>query len=300
MPQLARTLRRTLLARNAAQTPHARALSRAFASALQNRRSYATTTRATKPTATVKKAVRTAAAKKPAPKKAAATAKKAAPKKKPAAKAAPKKKAKKPAAKKPAPKKRVKKVLTPEEQQKVKLRELRAKALREPVTRSALSALNAYIADKLAGVPGTKTGQLPAAMAEWKKLTPAEHEHYNHLAIEKNAARKAEYEAWIKTYTPDQIRIANNARAQLRRIYASEKKKTPAHTAKLVDDRHVKVPPSSFGAFVRDRFATGELKGINPPEAMKLISEEWKSLGAAEKKKYTDDYLVQKNAAASA
>lgn len=123
----------------------------------------------------MKKAVRTAAAKKPAPKKTAATAKKAAPKKKPAAKAAPKK-AKKPAAKKPAPKKRVKKVLTPEEQQKVKLRELRAKALREPVTRSALSALNAYIADKLAGVPGTKTGQLPAAMAEWKKLTPAEHE----------------------------------------------------------------------------------------------------------------------------
>jgi outer membrane biosynthesis protein TonB len=178
MPHLARVLRRTLVARNAAQLPHVRALSRAFASALQARRSYATTTRATKPTATVKKAVKTAVAKKPAPKKTATTTKKAAPKKKPATKTVAKKTAKKtskkPAAKKAAPKKRAKKVLTPEEQLKAKIRELRKTALKEPVTYNTISALNAFIAEKCSG-PGN-TIKFSNVQAEYKNLTPAERE----------------------------------------------------------------------------------------------------------------------------
>ena len=76
-----------------------------------------------------------------------------------------------------------------------------------------------------------------------------------------------------------------------------------------------KVIPA-YAAFVKERFASGDFKNISPLEAMKLISQEWKSLGAAEKKvciknttliqaltylqKYTDAYTAQKNAAASA
>jgi hypothetical protein len=334
MPLLARTLRRTLLARNAAQLPHVRALSRAFASTLNARRSYATTTRAAKPTPTVKKAVKTAAAKKPAPKKATpakkAAPKKAASKKAVAKKAAPKKKAKKAAAKKPAPKKRVKRALTPEEQQKAKLRELRVKALREPVSHNLINARHVFVAEKFAGKEANHAKAMASVQAEFKNLTTAELEvspnrlamqccctnylkHYNHLANERNAARRAEYQAWINTYTPDQIRIANNARARLRRMAADANKKAPAHSARLVDDRQPKGSVNSYSAFVRDRFASGDFKGISVPESSKLMSQEWKALSAGEKKvrsnntsqrlaltclqKYEDEHVAAKSAA---
>jgi hypothetical protein len=131
----------------------------------------------------VKKAVKAAVAKKPAPKKRAVPAKKAAPAKKPARKPA----AKKPAAKKPAAKKavakpkpkprRVKKVLTPEEKEKVKIRELRVKALKEPVSQIPVSAYNAYVAEKASGKNGGEPqGRIADAARAFKSLTPAEHE----------------------------------------------------------------------------------------------------------------------------
>jgi outer membrane biosynthesis protein TonB len=185
LPQLARFLHQTLTARNASNMPAARALARAYRGVLGARRSYATTT-ATKPTATVKKAVKAQAASKAAPKKTAAatkTAKK--PAKKPVKKttaakakakpkAAPKPKKKKAAAKKPAPKKRVKKVLTPEQKEKAKIRELRLRALKEPVIPRAISARNAYVGEKLRGSGENAANKLAEVGKAFSTLTPAE------------------------------------------------------------------------------------------------------------------------------
>jgi outer membrane biosynthesis protein TonB len=165
--------------------PAARALARAYRGVLGARRSYATTTAATKPTATVKKAVKAKAAAKAAPKKTAAatkTVKK--PAKKPvkkttAAKAKAKPKAapkpkKKAAAKKPAPKKRVKKALTPEQKEKIKIRELRLKALKEPVVPKALTARNVYVGEKLRGTGENASHKLADVGKAFTALTPAE------------------------------------------------------------------------------------------------------------------------------
>lgn len=174
MPQLARHLGRTLLALSAREAPAARALP----CALYSHRSYATTataTRATKPTATVKKAVKAAAAEKPPPKKAAAPAKKTTAQK-PAAKTTKKAEAKKPAAKKARPG-RKRKVLTDEEKEKIKIRDLRAKALKEPVTQRALSAYNAFIAEAAVGKvdEGAKQATKIADLSrQFKELTPAQ------------------------------------------------------------------------------------------------------------------------------
>ncbi|USP74223.1 hypothetical protein yc1106_01497 [Curvularia clavata] len=283
MPHLARHLGRALLARNAAEPSTARAFSRAFAYALYSRRSYATTTRATKPTATVKKAVK-AASKTPPKKKAASATKTTA--KKPAAK-----KAKKKATKKPAAQKRVKKVLTEEEKEKVKIRELRAKALKEPFSQRGVTAYNVFIAEISAGKGDGKdqTTRITEATKEFKNLTPAQLEHYNHLASEKNAARKAEFDKWLKSHTPEQIRIANLARAQLRKKLAGTQKRMPAHTAKLNDDRRVKSAPTPYIVFSKARHASGDMKGIAVTEAAKLIANEWKALSESEKKKYQDE-----------
>jgi outer membrane biosynthesis protein TonB len=191
LPQLARFLHRTLVARNASTLPAARALTRALSSAIEARRSYATTTAATTPTATVKKAVKAKAAGKAAPKKTAATktAKKpvrktVAAKVKPKAKPKAKKKA---APKKAAPKKRVKKELTPEQKDKAKITRLRALALKEPAGRRAVNAYNEYIAQNLKGVKEA-TSALTDLAKKFKDLTPSEREVSRRIAV--NVSRR--------------------------------------------------------------------------------------------------------------
>lgn len=167
LSQLVHVLQRSVLSRNGLSLPAVCAVSRAYRAALvESRRSYATTTRATKPTATVKKAVKKTAAKKttPASKKASAkkstkkaTAKKAKPKKKPAAKP-----------------KRAKKVLTPEEKEKLRIKELRKKALKEPHSNRPLTTINVFCIEALTGQKTNGPAALGDAVAKFKSLTPAE------------------------------------------------------------------------------------------------------------------------------
>ena len=108
--------------------------------------------------------------------------------------------------------------------------------------------------------------------------------HYNHLANQKMAAKQAEFKAWLHSYTPEEIRIANNARAQLRKKLAGTQKKSVAHTKKLIDDRVPKQGPTSYLCFFLERHASGDFKNIRAADAAKLIGAEWKALSAAEKK----------------
>ncbi|KAH4234280.1 hypothetical protein HBH61_202130 [Parastagonospora nodorum] len=289
LPQLARFLHRTLLARNASDLPAARALTRALNSAIVARRCYATTTSATTPTATVKKAVKAQAVKKPAPRKTAATKKTRAAAKKPAAaKSKPKKKAA--PKQKVVVKKRVKKVLTPEEQRKAKIAELRKRALKEPVGHGVVSSYAVFVSEHAKGSKGGKdlAATSKETAAKYKELTPAEREHYNHLAAERTAARRAEYKAWIQSHTPAQIQDANKARSALRRLKAS------ARSTKLVDDRQVKQPPGAYIHFFTERKSTPDFRGISVQESAKLIGAEWKALNAGEKKKYEDQAAASK------
>lgn len=190
LPQLARFLHRTLLARNASDLPAARALTRALNSAIEARRCYATTKSATAPTATVKKAVKAQAVKKPASRKTAATkTTKAAAKKSAAAKSKPRTRAKAKPKKKAAPKKkavvkkRVKKVLTPEEQQKAKIAELRKRALKEPVGHGFVSAYAVFVGEQSKGRSALDfAATSKETAAKYKELTPAQREVSQHLA----------------------------------------------------------------------------------------------------------------------
>ncbi|KAF2003229.1 hypothetical protein P154DRAFT_100480 [Amniculicola lignicola CBS 123094] len=303
LSQLARAIQRNLSIHNGLVFPAVRALSYAYKAALADRRRcYATA--ATKPTATVKKAVKkTAAAKKTTPRKTAA--KKAAPKKtaakktkakttKKATKAKPKKK-KAVAKPKAKPKRRVKKVPTPEEKAKLQLKALKAKALRDP-GRGTVSAFAIFLGEFAKANHGKEGGITKAAVdgaAKFKTLTPAEREHYNHVAAEATTARRAEYDAWVKSHTPDEIRIANLARASLRRKSKTASGRPFKHTQKIHDDRQVAGAAGPYATFTGERFASGDMKGIAAGDAVKLIAVEWKALGASEKKKYTDSYSAR-------
>ncbi|KAF3049870.1 hypothetical protein E8E11_010228 [Didymella keratinophila] len=254
----------------------------AHVSQLQTR-SYATTKAAKDPAAPVKKAIKAKAAAGKKVTKTTTTKKVAARKpKKTAKKATPKKPVKKP-----------KKVLTDEEKLKAQISQLRKTALKEPVTRHRLSAFQVYVAENAKGEKGS-TATFTEIVKAFKDITPAEREKFNHLATERNEANIAEYHAWVKTHTVNEIRLANNARKLLRRKLAGKTKGTPAYTKPIEDDRQVKLPTSAWNFFFAERQASPDFQGIAVPERAKLISAEWKALNASEKQRFQDQAEADK------
>ncbi|KAF2808452.1 uncharacterized protein BDZ99DRAFT_477959 [Mytilinidion resinicola] len=301
---ISRVFHRAVLTRNATSIASVGGLSHAYKLAYAvSRRSYATATAKT-PAKTVKKAtVKKTVAKKPAAKKTVATKKPAAKKK-----AAPKKKR---AAKKAAPKKKpAKRVLTEAGKARKKISEERAhlKELKETALTAPrdlpYNAWLVYVSElqkKAKGSDTLPTEVTKQAAAQFKALTAAEREHYNHLANQNKAANEAAYRAWILSYTPEQIRLANNARRAIRDKYTKLKdagKKTsrryPKETNRLQDERQVKRAMNAFLNFNVERRASGEMKGIKSVDASKLIGTEWKALSPSEKKKYEDLALAQR------
>ncbi|RDW88839.1 hypothetical protein BP6252_00871 [Coleophoma cylindrospora] len=237
---------------------------------LRARRSYATATDAAKPKATKATAKKTT--KKTTTKKSVAKPKK----KKVAAK------------KKAAPKK---KVLTEEQKAALKekksvqkskddLKALKATSLiKEQPKNAAPGTAYMCLVKEMMSSRGTQpvTAMMAEAAKKWKSLSPSEIEHYNHQANENRATNEAALKKWIESYTPDQIREANNARRLL-------KDKVKSVGKNLLDDvRAPKRPRSAMMLFTRQRWASGDFKGVKVPDASKLIMEEWRELSSAEK-----------------
>jgi hypothetical protein len=244
-------------------------------------RSYATTAkvvskpRTTKPTANPLKAVAKKAAKKPV--------------KKPV-----KKVAKKKAVKKPVKKPAKKKILTEEQAEKLALKKLKAKALSFPKNKphTAWGVLLSEYTKEHAST-AYNTGFKDSA-AKYKSLSPAELEvidvfssclsslteiqSYNHIANQNKTANEIALKQWIESHTPEQIRIANNARLQLKT------KNLRGTWHQIQDDRQPKQPRRALNFFTKERHASGDLKGISLAEAGRLVAREWNALSASERK----------------
>lgn len=119
-----------------------------------------------------------------------------------------------------------------------------------------------------------------------KTLTGPSTQHYNHIANQNKEANQDAYAKWIKQHTPEQIRQANLARANLKRkVNAGKAPKAVARGLyPLKDDRQIKRPTSAFFKFSIDRRNSGDFKGISLGESAKLITKEWKETSASEKK----------------
>ncbi|OCK86376.1 hypothetical protein K432DRAFT_399340 [Lepidopterella palustris CBS 459.81] len=301
LPQLRRFVQRAILSRNATSISSNRALSHTCKLALpSSRRSYVTATKEA-PKTRVKKTTTTTTTKKAAPKNTVTNLKTTVAKKK----TAPKKK-KKPKAKAAPRKKRALTEKGKERKAKEDLRdsikEYKKKALVEPKPRPT-TAWMIFSAENLCsatpGSPRNTTEVLKAAAEKYKSFTPAEMEHYNHLVNENKAANEAEYKAWVLKHTPEEIRVANSARVQLRRILGKPSKtagstrhRFPPHTTKIVDERQVKQAVSPYILFSIERHSSGDMKNIPMTEASNLILSEWKNLSASEKKKYEDESVA--------
>lgn len=111
-------------------------------------------------------------------------------------------------------------------------------------------------------------------------------QQYNHIANQNKATNETAYSDWVEQHTAEQIRLANAARATLRRKMTNGKKtKRFGHGfSPIKDDRQVKRPTNAFFKFNTERQSSGDLKNIKLSEAVRLVKTEWDALPAGEKK----------------
>ncbi|KAH7403384.1 hypothetical protein BKA64DRAFT_668940 [Cadophora sp. MPI-SDFR-AT-0126] len=208
-----------------------------------------------------------------------------------------KKPAKKPVKKKAAAKKPVKKpkkVLSEAQKLRIenskrleKLKALKEAALEAPKSKpsTAWTVILSELAKENAGAAAIAT--TPLAASKYKSLSAAELESYNQIATQNEADNNATYKKWVESYTPDQIRIANNARRALR-LLVTKGAKNIKHYRPIKDERQPKRASTPMALFLKDRFDSGDFKGIKLPDAGRLISKEWEALSASGRQSYVD------------
>ena len=120
----------------------------------------------------------------------------------------------------------------------------------------------------------------------WTLLTCAQ--SLNQTAINNRLLNQRQYSDWIRAHSPDQVRLANNARVRLNRLSSQRHSGSKIRFTKrhplLKDDRQLKRPLSGFMQYMADRWATGEFAGVPTPDVSRQVGREWKELGEAEKK----------------
>ncbi|KAI6249888.1 hypothetical protein HI914_01830 [Erysiphe necator] len=185
---------------------------------------------------------------------------------------------------------KAKKVLSELEKKIVKTISLKSKALRTP-KKLPSSARTVYMAVNLKGTSG---GEITSKFAEvskgWKNISQSARERFEILAKANRVANDNKLKEWLSQYTPEQIRIANNARKQITKM--GELKR---YWKKIPDERLPKHPTSRFLCFVQERFNSGDFKGVDILEASKQLATEYFALSPTEHKKYQDMFIQSRN-----
>ncbi|KXT03568.1 hypothetical protein AC578_10005 [Pseudocercospora eumusae] len=170
--------------------------------------------------------------------------------------------------------------------EKEMLQGLKTAALDPPKQRSTSSAWITFISEKTKATKESIPDKVKAISAEFKNLSAADREYYNHLAHTKNEEQHAIFKRWVESHTPGEIQKANGARSQLRKMLPSQKIKW----AKIEDERVPKKPAGPFAVFTGSRRGSGDFKGIKMGDAAKLVAQEWKAMSSSEKEKYDKIY----------
>ncbi|KAH0287858.1 hypothetical protein M436DRAFT_45427 [Aureobasidium namibiae CBS 147.97] len=173
-----------------------------------------------------------------------------------------------------------------EAKKKEDIKLLKAQALAPPKYRQ-VNLWSIYIKENLAGKTGNgqATEHIKALAQDFRNITSREREHLNHLMTEHNAKSLREFQEWLNSHTPAQIKVANQARARLRKLGAEGKK---SQFAPIKDARLLKRPSGPYLHYHMDRLASGDFRNVSTIDASKDISVEFKALSASEKKKYED------------
>lgn len=185
--------------------------------------------------------------------------------------------------------------------QRTEIRELKAVALTEP-KKLGNSTWMIYLAAYLKGAalkggsPETMRATFREASQKFKIMPPEELEvrfpapllrdmsdvygqRYTRQAESNKATNVSAYEAWVKSYTPLQIRQANLARKKLAKL--TEKRRHQITLKQIHDDRQVKAPRNSFSLYATERYGSSGAKDFT--SVITQCAEEWKNLPDSQK-----------------
>ncbi|KAH8799441.1 hypothetical protein F5884DRAFT_812076 [Xylogone sp. PMI_703] len=193
-----------------------------------------------------------------------------------------------------------------QEEQKEKLQAKKEKEEIKKLKETALLSEPKPIADSAWGIvftehvkakatKGSKIDGTPAkeASEKYKSLSANDSEQYNSRANQNKAANVAALKQWVESYTPNQVRLANNARKLLA-------KRTGKKYPIISDERAPKRPCSAYFFYTADRWAAGDMKGIQLKRIAAdsvVMKQIYENKAAADKERYKQEYKkVFKNA----
>merc|ERR1712137_396943 len=140
------------------------------------------------------------------------------------------------------------------------------------------------MADKLKGSTGGNiNAKFTKSSSDWKNLSEQELQLYRKQAEANRVANAKALKEWVSKHSPDQIRVANNARRQLSRLYPQSKQ-----WKVILDERQPKRPMTPFICYVKECYSSGEYAGPDILEASKRLSSGFKALTPSDRKKYED------------
>ncbi|KAK6499656.1 hypothetical protein TWF481_010019 [Arthrobotrys musiformis] len=171
------------------------------------------------------------------------------------------------------------------------------KSLGDAPTKKA-NAYNLFFIDVVKTLEGVSTAPQKAKeiAQKWNALSDAEKQKWTDRASEETVKRKAAYAQWLAKQNPLDIEAANNARNRIRAHRAKKGIKSGSTpVSKIKDDRLVKRPCTAWIFFMKDKYHTAEIDGIEHKLKLTKLAQLWRGASASEKKKYED--LATKDAA---
>ena len=99
------------------------------------------------------------------------------------------------------------------------------------------------------------------------------------IAESNRTSYKASLASWVKSFTPLQIKEANEARKKLRRKLKTKKRQFPI----IRDERQVKRPKSAFMMFLEELNGSGDFAHLKVAERGAEAGQRWKRLTESEK-----------------
>ncbi|KAK2030905.1 hypothetical protein LX32DRAFT_637786 [Colletotrichum zoysiae] len=188
--------------------------------------------------------------------------------------------------KKPVTKKRVE-VLTPEEKQKLDMRNWKKLALLPDPKRLPVTTWTVYIGEKVKSVGSVAEARnvMKENSESFKNLSSYELQRLQEKADENKLVNNATYKAWVESHTPQAVAEANRARMHLRNARGTRVTRSPAH---IQDERQPTRAAAAFALFMKARWASGDYADLSVAEASRRGGEEWKNLSESEKGVYND------------
>ncbi|KAI5466681.1 hypothetical protein BGZ63DRAFT_4925 [Mariannaea sp. PMI_226] len=181
---------------------------------------------------------------------------------------------------KPKPKKKAPRPLSPENQEKEELRQLKKWSLLTKLPCLPDGAWSLYVSQELkAGAEDLGT-KMRALSTQFKALSSYEREELSRTAQSNRVTNEANYKAWVESYPVENIYVANKARRSLAR-------KTGKVIRPIRDDRLPKPAGGAYSEFIKAKFHTLDSE-IPLPKKIKELSAQWKTLSDAEKQSYQD------------